>query len=351
MSYLTANATLTADVTQFHSPDLQVFSKHAIISIWVIMGVIWIFGFFAHLASLVVISRMKRTPLNVFIMGLCCSDIISAIVSPMQVRVILNRADDYPWNILICKTLFPLTTVTSAVTIEIVLVLSMWRLYAIHRPHKASRMMTVKRAKVIVASLWLIVGLPLMIFGAMLLDVTPSRQTEFKVCLFQPSLMLQSYVFLTVETVGLNLVPISAITIMCVAIGLSLLKRKEQRATTSSDQDFRKEEKRALIQVTAIVMSFLVGYLPKAARRGYGLFAVIGYRSHTIIFVITRAILNLTESINPILYVVGSSTIAKAAREELDQILALCRSANKAPHEPKSDKSTSNKVQYDESPV
>lgn len=292
--------------------------------IWIILGTIWTFGLVTNTAAAVTLCRMKPKPLNFFIISLCCSDILSAIVTPFLMKAVVSSDVDFPFGRIVCKIVRPLKTVASAVTIQLVLVLCIWRLFAILRPHKAARFMTLKKAKVVSICSWLISTIVLVPGGVSYLDIVTSSRTGLKICYYIKERRQFARVFtLTVEILISNFIPISCIIVLCIVIAIALLIQHKRRQTVSGGENLRAEEKIALLQVSLIIVSFLVGYIPKFTYYLWVEVVRVDLRTHKISYVVTNGIRNLTESLNPILFVVGSSVLRESTVSSFKGVLSI----------------------------
>lgn len=309
------------------SPRLQKLTEKELLIIWITFGMIWSCGLIANLFLVVALGKTKQTPFNVIIIGLCCSDIMSAIASPFIVGQIMysNAKKAYPWNAVICKTAIPIGSVTGAVTIQLVFTLSVWRLHAIHWPHKTIGFMTLRRAKLIVISTWMISTVLLLPLAAYYLNVVPSTVDHGKlICFTSEEAIWIAHVYHFVDAVILNLIPIIWILMLCVATVFYLLRRKTKRQGLTGDHKFRREEKQALFQLSLIIASFLIGYLPK-------FFLIISYivghnrRVTTISYLVSRGLLNTTECINPIIYSLSSDDIRSSLKHSFQRLFCTSR--------------------------
>lgn len=309
----------------FHLSDKEMTA------VWTAFGIVWCFAFIANSLTLIVLARIQKTPLNVFIMGLCFSDILSAITSPFDMIAKLTFDGTYPWNTSVCKMLFPVISVASSVTIQLVLVLSAWRFMALSKPMKTTGSMTTKMAKLIVVSCWLITTLIYLPFEAFALDIIPSYAPGSVTCHFRRDVREESRMFiLIVDLAILNALPIFAIVVLSIAIGVLVIKRGKKRPSVSNDDRFRRREKKALLQVSLIIASFLIGYIPKFT---YFILHITtrqnGYQ-RAIGLIAWRGVLNITEAINPILYAVGSSVIRNEAKILLGNAFVSSKSNSQA---------------------
>lgn len=325
--WLSNSTTLKGDTVEHIIPD------YLLVPLWTLFWIIWSFGIIANSCVAIFICKMKTIPLNVFIIALCCSDIVSAIVSPFIVYPFLWYGEEYRFPRLICKSVGGIQTVTSAVTIQLVLVLSIWRLIALIHPHKGSTIMTTKRAKCFVVCIWSISTMLLMPRPVIYRDIIQYRIGK-KSCFYRPedTHMMLIYV-LVVEIALTNVLPISAIIVICIAIAICLLKQKVVRQQISGNDDSKKE-RRALIQVTLIVVSFLIGYIPKTAYYIYGYVHLIDLSTHIITYVAALGIRNITESLNPILYVAGSTLYRDHLYDCMERFVLVFRSAGPRPNPP-----------------
>lgn len=296
---------------------IKCLSPNEIILIWVASGAVWSFGVVANVTTFLALCRMRQTPLNIIIMGLCCSDILSVIVSPFIVKqmIVSCSNEEYPWDIFVCKTLFPAAAVASGVTILLVLALSIWRFRVIRSGHKANDIMTLKRARALVISIWLIVVIVIMPLPAYYLEIVRSPWGIEETCIMKPSNLWLAHIYHFIELILVTFAPISCIVILCSVIGILLIQRKLTRQDRTADESFRETEKQALIQLAAIVACFFIGYIPKFF---YGIWYYVGIRSrrsHAIVYLVSRWIVNLSESINPIIYNVASKDLRTSVKK------------------------------------
>lgn len=306
--------------------SIRGFSDRFLVIVWVLFSIIWIFGFIANTGVVKIIHSTKLIPLNVFILGLCCSDMVSAICSPVILLSLVTTDRDYPFPNMICKIANAIHSVASAVTVELVLVLSVWRLIALARPQKAATIMTVKKAKYLVTCIWLISSILLTPGPLTLLNVVKPPETRHTVCLCKPEDLAALLIYVVVvETALVNIIPISAIIIISIAIGFFLVRQRRMSQQVSSSSDCRREN-RALTQIALIVTAFLIGYIPRIAYFIRQYVQPMDFMTHKILYITSLGVRNLTESINPILYFAGSFHFREYLKECLGYFFRLFKS-------------------------
>lgn len=292
----------TGNVSSSTTPA-PVFDEDELLLIWTVFTVIWSVGTITNLITFVVFTRMESTPLNIIISSLCVSDVISTLGSPVVVDAYLARDTDYPFGGLACKTINIVASLTSAVAIQHVFALSIWRFYAIQRPYKGATFMSLKRAKTVTICSWSITSAIYFMLASRYLNVVKSPVTGMKICFFRPEDYVAAHVFnFAVDTMLSTLLPIFGIVVCSLGIVLSLISQRKVRKSISKSDGFRKQEKLALVQVSLIIVTFLIAYLPKLIDRIWLVVANREYSSHVIMSVTAEGTRNLFAAINPIVY-------------------------------------------------
>nr|XP_039267331.1 probable G-protein coupled receptor 19 [Styela clava] len=293
------------------------------ISCCTIVGILFVFGIFANALTILVVKKsadLKTSAFNVIICSLAFSDFISAWNSPFAVYRSTFGYRLYYLPTFFCKTTMAFKFWTSCVTIQHILVFTILRIAAIKFPHRM-KIFTVYKAKILVMVIWIETFLANFIFYFWFPYVysadefnpvgvgCSAHKDQMKYITIYTNIAFPIFLWSPILTVVLL-----TFVLICLVIQRKRLRQKDR----GSDVDVSKENF-ALLQLSLILLSFLIGYLPDA---GYRLAARIRFengqkfveRQTWILKLSSLLCLRISECLNPIFYNIASSTMRKATK-------------------------------------
>lgn len=116
------------------------------------------------------------------------------------------------------------------------------------------------------------------------------------------------------------IIPSILILVFCLLLIVFLVHRRSRGISSSSSS--RAQEKQALIQLAAIVITHVVGYSVDFAVKTYIVFKQFSIPEHFLLLLgfTVHGILRVCECINPFLYYITSSDIRKESRRLIEDI-------------------------------
>ncbi|XP_077974175.1 uncharacterized protein LOC144429833 [Styela clava] len=177
---------------------------------------------------------------------------------------------------------------TEYVTVQHILIFSIVRLYAMKCPMRVKRVFTPSMATITAAVIWLEVFLTAAIFRYIFPTVYPVQpDAEYSGCIAVPLEWKEA------------------------------LKLHKFTVPTPSPDRVRNENK-AILQVSLIVLSFILGYLGNAVNRvlvSLPIYYTIPLVSRSWFTFTCYLLLRLSECLNPVFYSLGSDTLMKATKQ------------------------------------
>ena len=257
------------------------------------------------LVCVVIIRRRRmRTVTNCFILNLAVADLaLTCICIPFDIPV---QESDYRWPYggFLCKTLYPLQTMTMFGSIFTLMAVSLNRFYAIVYPLK--NQMTKTHAKIIIAGIWVLSAVLVSPYGLVLnLDeATMSCGEEWPGDLkyrkaYTLSLFLVQYVF-----------PLMVITIAYLKIALEMRKCLQKRRSGAWSNKALKcihqqEGKKVVRMLVVVTILFAICVLPNNIM---WLWLDFGNGAHYKYFwqivAVTNLILFANSAVNPVAYTI-----------------------------------------------
>ncbi|XP_077967278.1 galanin receptor 2a-like isoform X1 [Styela clava] len=298
-----------------------IFSLSEAIAFSVAVGLMFIFSTIANIVTITVIAKTPKlisSPFNIMIISLCVSDLISTIYSPFILFWKTFGLFEYPLPVFFCKSTFAVDYWTSSVTIQHILCFLAIRLIAMRYPHRLKKF-TIQRAKMLVSFIWLETALGNLIFAMWLPHVYPSSDlspTGFSCAVHHARWKYLRLFFYIGHPIFLFIPTILIVTLTFFLIGVLTKRMESIRERKKNDANLKKENA-ALIQLTLIVLSFLIGYLPDF---GYKIFLLIynvlrkrvDARSSWLFSMLAHILLRISECLNPVFYNLGSSQMREA---------------------------------------
>lgn len=282
------------------------------ICIVVSFGLLSAVGLVANSVMIVILLRMKQTIFNTIILGLCFTDLISSCITPFTIYHLL-RMMDFALPPLMCNLITTVDTATTMVTVHHVLLLSIIRYQGIIHAFDAQWEVSVKTCRMLLAGSWILSFTLLAFPQFMQMEVKPWTNGTICIMNFNPAIWIQVLSVLSV-TLGI-LVPTIMIVGLCVAIVHHLIMRRTSTTVRQGSASKQKED-RVLLQLKAIVLSFLVGYSIDYASKILVL-TLRGTLQGVLVkltLLIPSGILRFTECLNPFLYYYASEEIREYAK-------------------------------------
>lgn len=139
------------------------------VTIWAVFTVLAIFGSVVNTLMIIILLRIKSSFLTVITTGLCCSDLISAINSPLYIYGHLYELDyKLPWPF--CFVWLPVETATSHITTHHVFLLSLIRFVSITKINGSAKDVTAQRCRIFIVTSYVTVFIAHSVFGTMLME-------------------------------------------------------------------------------------------------------------------------------------------------------------------------------------
>nr|XP_039253328.1 uncharacterized protein LOC120330432 [Styela clava] len=250
--------------------QLEVAGLGTIICLMSIIGIILnSITFFAILLD----TKLKNSVFNVFISSLCVSDFFSSISNPLTFFALMGTHKDYLFPDIVCKL------------------------------HTA-----------------VIYGQPFVLFS---------------IFLYFHSSVLCRFIggaFIWLETFGVSFVPyfyfmgvfkgshLDPNVMLCRGGGQTLMIRRKFSKEALGNGRKTKDENFAILQLSLILLSFLIGYIPDVARRLFNTNNSLRTKSDLLIYIIPIFILRFSECLNPVFYNISSSSIRNASVDLLKKL-------------------------------
>nr|XP_039251279.1 galanin receptor 2a-like [Styela clava] len=292
----------------------------------VFVGIMTVFGIVSNLTTIAVIvktSKLKSLPFNALIASLCVSDIIASCNSPLMLYWKTFGYYRYQLPEFFCKVTLPINSWTNTSTIQHILAFMLIRLGAISYPHRLKEF-TLRRAKILITVIWIVTFIGNSCFPMWFLRVHGADEKSFTgtACATDkakwPIVRKVSYVR---QTFFLYIPMILIVTSTLLLIRLLIIRRNKKQQEKNDNSDVNKENA-ALIQLSFIVASFLIGYLPDF---GFRLTLMITNsmgiefrgRGPWLFSMLSHLVQRVTECLNPIFYNLGSSHLREATKQFL----------------------------------
>ncbi|XP_076822023.1 uncharacterized protein LOC143468592 [Clavelina lepadiformis] len=273
------------------------FTESDVIITSVFLVTFMVFGIFMNSVTLVVIMTSRtllKCIFNYFILSLCVSDTISAAVSWINLYRRTWGFEYFYLSEFVCEFYWGVDIWTSYVTSLHILSFAVLRLIAITRPN------TMKRIKPRVVKVWII-------------------------------LMLDAYHVYTIIVYSIFFyIPLVSTLSVSIVIGCAIIKQRRTikvHLSSISAGNRRSKEKHAMLQLSLIITSFLVGYVPFTAFEfySYGHYnhGPVAIRSDWQFGTAQYICLRFSECLNPIFYNLGSAKMREATKSFCFRIMNI----------------------------
>ncbi|XP_077974952.1 uncharacterized protein LOC144430749 [Styela clava] len=258
------------------------------------------------------------------LMSLCVSDFLSACYSPFVLYRRTFGYFKYSLPVFFCKTTLAVDFWTSNVTIQHILVFVILRIIGIKFPHRLKKI-TPYIVKILALGIWVETFLANFVFYFWFPTVLPSNLNTFiNACTspFAKLIHVRRCMFIAFPI--LLYFPICAVALLTFYLVILVATRRKSIKDTRSNTDVKKENF-ALLQLSLILASFLIGYLPDIVYRimvvswprlqGQGYHGRLLWQHSMAAHMLVR----ISECLNPIFYNLASS----AMRAETKKVLRL----------------------------
>ncbi|XP_078491732.1 type-1 angiotensin II receptor B-like [Ciona intestinalis] len=325
----------TTHMMTTQTPYVKPFNEVGVVVSAVIILTLMVFGLIGNSLTIAVILSYRALSNNVFmrfILSLCVSDLISALISWIFLyRRTWGFDDFYPIPGVFCKFYWSADIMTSYVTALHVLSFAILRYISVKFPIFYNKI-RIKHGNIWIACLWLagFAGgfMPsVFIFGAKKRDrTTLSPDARWPACtinfhyieIYKLYQSITFPMFLYVPTVG--------VVVACFLIGFTV---KSKALMASTDVSRARKEKQAVLQLTLIVVSFLFGYIPFTAYEFWSAqthpnteyYRVVDYWFGMIEYMFLR----FSECMNPVFYNLGSEKVRRYTKTFLKYRVFTCK--------------------------
>ncbi|XP_077967473.1 thyrotropin-releasing hormone receptor-like isoform X1 [Styela clava] len=286
----------------------------------------FIFSMVANIVTITVIAKSPKlmlSPFNHMIISLCVSNLLSTIYSPFVVYWKTFGLFEYLLPEIFCKSTFAIEYWTNSMTIQHILCFLAIRTVAIKYPHKLNKF-TIQRAKMLICFIWFETALGNLILGMWLPHVYLSSELSLtrRTCAVHRSRWKYAGLFFYIGNPIFLFIPTFLIVILTVFLIGVFTKRMESIREKKGGNANLKSENAALIQLTLIVLCFMIGYLPDFGNRFTHLIYNLlkkrfDARSSWLSGMLAHILLRISECLNPVLYNLGSSQIREATMKFL----------------------------------
>ncbi|XP_039252739.2 uncharacterized protein LOC120329995 isoform X2 [Styela clava] len=267
------------------NPDRNLFTYSEGIILAVFVGLFSAFGIFANAVTFFVIAgsdKLKKSPFNIMLMSLCVSDFLSACYSPF---VLYRRTFGYS------KFSLP-----------------------------------VFFCKIVALGIWVETFLANFVFYFWFPTVLPSNLVTFrKACTSQLAKLIVLRRYMLFAFPIFLYFPICAVALLSFYLVILVAIRRKSIKDNRSNTDVKKENF-ALLQLSLILASFLLGYLPDIVYRimaiswprlyGKGYHGRVPWQ-HSMA---AHMLLRISECLNPIFYNLASSAMRAETRTVLKRL-------------------------------
>nr|XP_018668991.2 adenosine receptor A2b-like [Ciona intestinalis]XP_026691640.1 adenosine receptor A2b-like [Ciona intestinalis] len=308
------------------------FTKESIAITASILIPLSIFGIVSNVMTIIVIAKSTKLKsiFNCLILSLCVSDLISALISPLFLYRRTWGFEGWKISTAICKVYFGTELLTSYVTTLHIFLFAAFRLISIRAPTLYYKL-KIKHVKIIVGFVWFlcfVVGfIPFSLMFRAKDSKTPmtSKWPSCTLCLqwFKP---FRYYTAIAYSI--MFYVPMLFVIVISIYIISLLFKRRSRRQTIISFQagstdkcdtaeaKRRKKEMQVVLQLSLIVGSFLLGYVPHTAYHFFTSNTTLKQSYKAKVFdwwfaMAQHTCLRVSECLNPVFYNLASSKMRK----------------------------------------
>ncbi|XP_076813756.1 growth hormone secretagogue receptor type 1-like [Clavelina lepadiformis] len=277
-----------------------------------------LFGFFANaITTFVVIRSSKlRSTFNCLIASLCVSDLISAIISPLNIYRRTWGYYNWEWSDFLCKMFWSIDTWTSYATSVHIFCFAALRFISVQWPI-IYRRNKYSRACIYISVMWavsFVAGfIPSCIWfkarprPPLPLEKGPSCHLNTK---WKDEFNIYTWVVYSIffYLAMILIIVLSIMTIVKVKLSGKATKEIRQRGN-ENDRNNARREKKIILQLSLIVSSFLLGYIPRGIFHNTSIPPGPDIYGNWWFEFVTYLLLRISECLDPIFYNLGSRKI------------------------------------------
>nr|XP_039270397.1 growth hormone secretagogue receptor type 1-like isoform X1 [Styela clava] len=354
-STLIFNTTPITNVIQNETAKVYTkpFNEAAVIVSASILLPLMVIGVIGNLLTIIVIStsRCLSSVFNQFILSLCVSDLLSALISPLFLYRRTWGYDDWQIPSFFCKLYWATDMWTSYVTALHILLFAIIRLISIRWPHIYTKI-KIRHARMLIPCLWLLAFLTGFIPFAWWYDSgkrrrnTDDMDARWPACTLEPEWAEQYSSYQSVAFPLFFYVPTVSIISLTIAIGIMLTRRRNERneklqkqipaGAESKIKKSGRKERQAIIQLSMIAGSFMLGYIPFTAYEISGMHisskTAADERFWWKFGMSVYICLRFSETLNPVFYNLATPKIrnetCRVVRSALNVLCKCCRKIN-----------------------
>ncbi|XP_077972736.1 galanin receptor 2b-like [Styela clava] len=311
--------TKDSDTFTWYSTEIFTPTQRIIFfSVFIILG---LFGVFANGVIIFVITKnekLKKSPFNILLVSLCISDFLSASNSSIQSYRLLWSLRAYTGPEFFCKLSHSVRVWTEYATVQHILIFSIVRLYAMKCPMRIKRVFTPSLATITAAVIWLEVFLTAAIFRYIFPTVYPVQpDSEYSGCIAVPPEWKEALKLHKFTVPFMFFLPMFGIIGCAVYLAVTIYRMRHCDISRTPSPNRLRNENKAILQVSLIVLSFLLGYLGNAVNRVLVSLPIYTFPlvSRSWFTFICNLLLRLSECLNPVFYSLGSDTLMKATKQ------------------------------------
>lgn len=233
-------------------------------------SIIILISLLGNSALIAIVARYKhmQTTTNLLIANMAISDLmVSAFAVPRELTQIFTGMErwliDGAAGVILCKLVYFFQDVSTAVSIQSILVITVDRYAGVVQPYR-DPIITTKRRRVLIPLIWLIsMGLHVTYFHTVRLK----QVNNIRYCIFSwepafDSLQAQRIYFVAISVI-LIAIPLTVITVLYSLMFRSITKQRSFWQTVSSFRMRRRKENTKIIKkILAIIVLFVVCILP-----------------------------------------------------------------------------------------
>ncbi|XP_078480992.1 growth hormone secretagogue receptor type 1-like [Ciona intestinalis] len=317
------------------------FTDAGVIVSTIILIPLAVFGTLANCLTIFVIStspKLKST-FNYFILSLCVSDLVSALISPLFLYRRTWGFDDWEASDFLCKVFWGLDLWTSYITSTHILCFASLRYVSVQWPHRFNAIKPTQ-AKLVILVIYVItflVGfLPFALwFGASKRDRSSTLpNAKWPSCTLNIEWLPQFKLYTQLGYSLFFFLPILLVILLSTGIVTKMFQmrraRKKMISKSANDGEVtvekrrRRKEKQIILQLVLIVGSFLLGYTPHAVFHYWTVnVKAISYQQKVFDWwfgSVEYFCLRISECLNPVFYNLASSKMRKETRKTIHRI-------------------------------
>ncbi|XP_076818861.1 neuromedin U receptor homolog nmur-2-like [Clavelina lepadiformis] len=300
-------------------PYVRPFNDVGIIVSASIIFTFLVIGLIGNLTTIVVIAttpQLKNIFMH-FILSLCVSDLISALISWLFLYRRTWGFDVWaPLPEVFCRFYWASDLMTNYVTALHIFSFALLRYISIQFPIHFKRLKLL-HGKIWIAAIWvftfLIGFIPFFIFfGARFRDrYSDAPDSRWPACTINSEWYETYTLYQKICYSTLLYAPSIGVVLLSILIGATVRSRLSKMGSSTNNEKKKKKERQAVLQLLLIVLSFLIGYIPFTAYEFWSVEprenTMYNRRADYWFGMIEYFFLRFSECMNPLLYNLGSS--------------------------------------------